>query len=121
MTTQRTNRRNLLTAIPAIGLAGIIAAASPAIAAPQTPIMSLFRQWEAIWQDSETSTDLSDTAGQIWSDGMYEIELQMREIPAQNPADFIAKITVYSAYGLHGLSDNRQWPGLWAEADAMMG
>lgn len=116
------NRRNLLTAIPALGLAGI-GVATVATAQPvQTPVEVLFREWQRLHDIMESAYEVSETGEgpeiDAASDELREAEMALMNKPCQSVADVGFKVIAATAYGIWQTSDLSQ-PEMWAEDKTM--
>lgn len=114
------NRRNLLSAAPAAGLAGLMAGAVPAVAAADhdTPVAALFRQWEQVRADK--NGEMSDDDYDVLLYRQIDIEDRIIRTPAKNSADWIMKVMAYSCLGESAITDRDDNPDLWAEARALI-
>lgn len=115
------NRRSLLKALPAAVVAGAAPAAALCIADPaETPVMRLFREWEAaVAAHGAMSDDQHEASDEAYSQ-ICDIESEMLREPCQTAQDFTAKIIAWTGEGVHTLPDATDNPGLWAEARALV-
>ncbi len=88
------SRRTLLAALPATGIA--LAPYTLAFASQPTPILILFREWEAA---RANANGVSDDDCEKFVARMTSLEDQMSEIPSRTVADLAAKIAAYSSWG----------------------
>lgn len=111
-------RRQLLKLAPVVLAAGAVPVA--AVAAEETPVMKLFREWEAAMADmdarKETISDADWVALDCHIDGLEE---KIMDEPAQNGRDFIAKIVSWSHGGVFPLPKDPS-DAFWAEARALV-
>ncbi|MFB2595451.1 hypothetical protein ACEYYB_11430 [Paracoccus sp. p4-l81] len=110
------NRRDLLTAVPV----AVAALAVPAAAEVETPVMRLFREWQAA-RDAEEATASADEAAYdaAW-EVRYAVEKRLMAEPSQNGRDWMLKVCAWSYWGEGGGPDTREAPQLWAEARALI-
>uniref|UniRef100_A4WNT1 Twin-arginine translocation pathway signal n=1 Tax=Cereibacter sphaeroides (strain ATCC 17025 / ATH 2.4.3) TaxID=349102 RepID=A4WNT1_CERS5 len=96
-------------------------AAAPAAAAearPQeTPVLRLFREWEAM--DAQIDKLSGEAADAMLAD-LLALELRLRSTPSTGVADFAAKVVAFSFWGGACL-DACDAPEIWAEARALLG
>nr|WP_111300354.1 hypothetical protein [Paracoccus saliphilus] len=124
------NRRQILTAtLPAAMAAAYVAGAQAAGATPApaeevTPIMALFREWqglrieeEAIYAASPTG---EDEATKAISERTHQLECRVMAERCHDARDFVAKMMVWTVFGLNTLPDEEADPELWAEARALV-
>lgn len=122
-TEQHIARRAVLKGAPAALVAALTAGdvnAACTIAMAETPIMALFREWQAAW-DASMVYDLTDAEREVHVDEQLRIEELIVALPALNAADFVAKVTTASSYGGFGLPYFLDEPEFWAEARAVLG
>lgn len=103
------------------------AASAAAIAVPtirpqfeETPVMRAFREWQAYTAWLET-VSMSDDDMEAATNVMTDMEDAMMAIPAENTADFIAKVVAYTHDGWSGLPIADTMPEFWAEAKRFIG
>lgn len=111
-------RRSLLSFIPAFGLTTLFAdGAEPVVA---TPIMILFRQWEAL----EDAFGGASGREEAIYEAKRQIEDQILELPAQTAQDVYAQIATWSLHGTEAgfLPERGQTQGLafWERFDAAL-
>lgn len=112
------NRRALLNLASAALAATATPAAALCIADPaDTPVMRLFREWEAADRAAHLST--GDECDRLL-DARFQIELRLIEAPAHTAADVLMKIIAWTSYGDAGI-DGLDTHGVWAEARALVG
>lgn len=70
-----------------------------------SPIMTLFREWEAKYAKAADMIATSDAESDDLLAQCREIELRMMQLPAGDTADFAAKMIVSTAYGGFALAD----------------
>lgn len=117
------NRRGLLTAAPAFGFAGLLAAgAVPAIAETETPVMRMFREWQplAAWLNGSKGQGAPEALLNRVNDQRIDLEDQMMEEPAQSAADVLAKMTARTHFGEDEMMSAQHLPQVWAEARQMI-
>lgn len=120
----KVSRRGLLAAAPAFGFAGLIGAgAVPAIAATETPVMAMFREWQRLYeierQVHEASETGSDDSTRAATDALIAIERQLIALPVQGPQDVLVKIAAVSCYGAFADALD-QGEEVWAEVREMI-
>ena len=108
-------RRSLLTALPAIGMAGSMACATTVSAEPQTPIMRLFREWDG-HRVVANEIDAPEAEGEAASDRCSQIKAAMMIPPSTCMADFAAKLITDSSDGIFETGE-----ALLVEARMMVG
>jgi hypothetical protein len=79
-----------------------------------SPIMTLFREWEAKFSESADQTKTTDKQSDLLLDQCRAIENQMIPLPASSASDFAAKVIVVTGYGGFAPTDD-----LLAEAKAL--
>lgn len=99
-------RRELLTALPAT-----VALPAAAISAEETPIMRLFRKWDAT--HAAGGRAMTDAECERLCGEMLLIERSIMSSPSVNQQDFIAKVVAATNWGDFGLDD---FAPLWGEA-----
>lgn len=119
-------RRALLTALPAVAAAGIPAVAdevnaavSEALAAAETPVAAMFREWQVTMADLEQED--GDTPSPEWravSDHLNAIEARMFAEPVTGWADMAMKLCIATGFGVWDMNQEAE---LWAEARALVG
>lgn len=115
------NRRSILTAAlsaPAVALAGSL----PVVAALETPVMALFREWEAAQaaEDDAHIRNLPDDEIEVFSQQRREIEQRVMAAPCQTGGDFVLKVIACTAFGGFCLPCESEAPAFWAEARALV-
>lgn len=121
-TSAQINRRALLSALPAAALVPA-AALSGEVLPPitETPVMRLFREWDAIYQFQNGETGhLTDDEFNTYSDRRIEMEDRVLGMPVEGPSDFAAKVVMLTNYGDHDLRSPEYYPEFWAEARALV-
>lgn len=119
------NRRDLLATLPVLPA---LAVASAAIAdEPETEIMRLFREWQALrkqerdliaaWGVSAYASPLGEAVAQETG----RIEWEIIATPCRNARDFVAKVVCWTCNGEVELPSETQDPTLWAEANKLIG
>jgi len=101
--------------------AALLTLPAAADASPEdTPIMLLFRKWQAAWaiEQAAYDADESDDICEALGDARLDLEKQMLALPAVDPRDFICKIAAWTDFGVFSPPDDRR---LWVEARALIG
>jgi len=116
------NRRDLIKSAPSAALFGALPAV--ALAASETPIMSLYRQWKeihALLNDEDLG--LSDAAWKDLHAETWDICDRIMKLPANGEAEVLVKMMVFTCEGEHGLPgcDAPECPQFWAEVRAVIG
>lgn len=107
-------RRALLIGLP---LAGSALAVPLAVkAATETPVLLLFREWEAMNAQMDT---LVGEAADSMLENILAVERRLRCTPCTGVADFAAKVAAFTFWGGACL-DEEDAPEIWAEARAML-
>lgn len=117
------NRRCLLTAVPAVGFVGLIgASAVPAVAATETPVMAMFREWQPIaaWLNGPEGQAASTEDFDHVNDQRIDLEDRMMNEPARSAADVLAKMTARTHFGEDEMGSAAHLPQVWAEAREMI-
>ncbi|MFN8681679.1 hypothetical protein ACDP63_11130 [Paracoccus sp. P2] len=117
------NRRTLLAAAPA-ALAAAPASALCVIDPADTPVMRLFREWEAhtkIVISACDDHDMPEDEFEELSQRQTDIEDEIARIPPQNLRDFAAKMFARSTGGKMDLPREEDCPGLWAGVRDLIG
>jgi hypothetical protein len=72
-----------------------------------SPIIDLFRQWDALYHTgfNPDGADDSDPALDRYCDELRRIEHEMCALPAMSAADFAAKVIAVTNYGDFALGD----------------
>ena len=110
------SRRSLLTAAPAAGLGAFMAGAVSAAAnGAASPIMILFRQWEA---EQAAAHDLPEAECDAACERMHAMQREMCELPATSLQDLAAKVVAHTGDGMFAIEDGSS---LWAEVRALVG
>ncbi|MGP2491056.1 hypothetical protein ACTDI4_05440 [Mesorhizobium sp. PUT5] len=116
------NRRSAL-AVTGAGLTAALAGVSASVAAtaePQpSPIMGLFREWEAKYAQTSDPAPSDEEVDRIL-DECRELERRMLAIPASSAGDFAAKLLAITSYGQYSLEDDAGG-SFMAEARALAG
>lgn len=115
------SRRNLLKALPAVGIMPAVAG-FPALADADTPVMRLFREREKhrAYLDSPEGLALPDPEFNAVLGVCHDLEVRMINTPSQCAQDFIAKLLSWTDEGALGAPEPEEFPGFWAEARALM-
>lgn len=115
-----TTRRALLTSAP---VAAVTTAPVAYAAEGETPIMRLFREWDAAQaaEDAAYAAGESDENCDAKSNIRSALEKQMMATPSEDARDFLCKIAAQTAFGAFSLDDDERNPALWAEARALIG
>ncbi|MFC0200827.1 hypothetical protein [Paracoccus rhizosphaerae] len=115
------NRRQILTAAPALGCAGIVPAT--AFAEAETPVMRLYRAWDAarIAWAAAGEGDLTDEDNNRWCEQVYQMADDVLDVPSQGPLDFICKLMAQTCLGEHDIENCPRGSELWAEARELIG
>lgn len=110
------SRRALLKAAPAFAI--LPAAAIPAQAATETPVMRLFREWRplAAWLNGPDGAAAPEAEFNRVNLARLDLEDRMVAVPAQNAEDVLIKIATYTHFG-EGEVPTQVWP----EVRAMIG
>ena len=97
-------RRSLLRASPALlAPVALASCATEVLSAPaETPIMALYRQWEAL-ADASNAPGLTDEQAEAFDPDRWRIERAIRAEPATDLRDLAAKVLVISGEGVFGL------------------
>ncbi|MBT0780586.1 hypothetical protein [Paracoccus sp. pheM1] len=117
------NRRALLAAGPA-ALVAAPASALCIIDPAETPVMRLFREWEAhtrIVISACDDHDMPEDEFEELSQRQTDIEDEIARIPPQNLRDFAAKMFARSTGGKMDLPREEDCPGLWAGVRDLIG
>lgn len=121
---KRFNRRRLITTGPfAAAVAAAVASGAVAmpVAAEETPIMRLYREWSAIYEYlNGEGSDLPTEEFTVEADRRIAMEDAVLSMPVQGLADFAAKVLMASNHGDHDLPGPDYCPQLWAEARALV-
>ncbi|MEZ5723918.1 MAG: hypothetical protein R3E47_02330 [Paracoccaceae bacterium] len=119
------NRRNLLAAAPAAAMAACASGALAASAAvSETPVMRIFREWEAMsaYLDGEAARSMSEDEYDTLVDDRHEIEKTMMATPAQNARDVLLKLSAWTDFGALGIGSDETGVGLfWQEVRDLIG
>lgn len=120
---RQVSRRNLLSAAPAFGLAGLMAGTVPVAAQAETPIAALYRKWDAqskLVDAASADRDLPDEEFDRVINLQTDMEDEIAKLPAQDLRDFVMKIFARSSGGTMELPSAEACPQLWAEARALI-
>ena len=86
-------RRALLGAVPLALATPVRAAALPPMASAETPVLRLFRQWDALRADTEDrSRPMSDEELEARIERLHALERQMEGQPTTCVADLAAEV-----------------------------
>ena len=116
------DRRSFMAAAPALALVG---AGTAEAATRETPILRLFREYEAITEAagvhvcSGTGKDEDEELERLFYRERDQIEGEMMALPCTCAADFAAKVIVDTCKG--GLYSNWETGAIWIEARALIG
>ena len=119
-------RRALLKLAPAALVASAVPVAALAAADPvDTPVMRLYREWEAVSKACDTvgrepETPENDAAYEALLEQQGNIETALMKAPCTCAADFAAKVIAWSSCGVYALPDEKSDPAFWAEARALI-
>lgn len=120
------DRRQLLTAAPAAGLAALVVGGAPAGAAcavpVETPVAIKFREWRN-FRDSLCGPAYHGISAEGYNrlvEMLDEFGAELLLIPSQTPQDFIMKVIARTDFGHGGMPDETAMPDLWAEARALV-
>jgi hypothetical protein len=119
-------RRGVLKAVLSAPLLMAAPAAALAAADPvDTPVMRLYREWEAVSKACDTvgrepETPENDAAYEALLEQQGNIETALMKAPCTCAADFAAKVIAWSSCGVYALPDERSDPTFWAEARALI-
>lgn len=111
-------RRALLAGALAAG-ATSCAGVLPVAAQADTPVMQLFREWEAAFAASRAYEGDDEDEVDRLSDVYIAIEDRMMDVEAQSARDVFAKVWAYTSGGVSSLPDRLSPLGatFWAEAE----
>ena len=113
------NRRNFLTAAPALAFATpALANAAPVQAEGETPVMQLFRQWAAMLPEVQAAAKADAPGWDAMLERQTDLEDAMLRAPAVDARDFAAKVLAYCHEGAATLPN---LPELWAEGRRVLG
>ena len=88
---------------------------------PESPVMSLFREWlhlRQVHEQTTLETSDDDPAREVSSDAVIAIERRIAAAGAASERDWIAKICAVSNFGANEVATGLR-PGIWAEAQDM--
>lgn len=113
------NRRHLLAAIPAVGLAITAVPAN----AQETPIMALFRRYQELTDlaDAYKPNDMSVTGEEmdrLFYDERNQVASSLMALPCKCVADFAAKLIVDTCRG--SMFSAWETGQIWIEARALV-
>jgi hypothetical protein len=96
------------------------ALAVPVAANPESEIVALFRQWDALWHHTVHLT-CSDDEMDGFVDQMTVIWREIVALPARDVRDLAIKVVVHTSHGQFDLSsdDNHEGAAIMAEAEAL--
>ena len=116
----QTSRRNLLKALPAVAVLPALTAV-PAIAAPETPVMAAFREWDAMnaMMNGAEGMSMAEPEFNAGCQALDDLNCRLMELPAQNAQDIVAKVISWTDSGGFELP-NSDHP-FWNEARALVG
>ena len=106
-------RRELLTAAPALALAG------PVQAEAETPVMQLFRQWVEVTPKLRAASKADAPDFEELLERQTDLEDAMLRTPSVDARDFAAKVLAYCHEGQAYLPANM--PELWADGRRVLG
>lgn len=111
------NRRALLTAVPALAMAGAV----PAMASgPETPIMQTYREIMRLRDTIDaTSGGLDEEYDRLASD-MFDLADRIVDMPCQSTTDFVYKLMGHTINGDHDTGECPRRADLWSEARALI-
>lgn len=113
------NRRVLLTAVPASALSAAIPTSAMSYA--DTPVMHLYRGWQAQARKiEEAPRDMPEDEFDALVEVQTEIENRMMMTPAQAIHDFVIKVVIFTDEGLFQLPGRTENPAFWREAVAIV-
>ena len=119
------NRRNLMKLAPAALAAGAVPAVGMSggvVAAEETPVMKLYRQWRITQAKTERAPrDMPDEGFDALVEAHVAIERQMMQEPAQDARDWVIKIAAWTDFGVFCVQDRGENEALWAEARTLIG
>ncbi|MFC3060363.1 hypothetical protein [Paenirhodobacter populi] len=116
-------RRDLLCVAP---LALLPITAPGQADATETPVMRLFRAWQAAEAEecaayrAHPDTPKGDAICEAMRKRRTDIEDRMMATPCVTAQDFTAKVAAWTSFGVFGLPSEREAPGFWAEARALV-
>lgn len=131
------NRRHLLAAAVAAIPAATVASLGAALAAgdvnaavdaalfgdaPESPIMQLYREWDALYRylNTEEAAALPQDQFSRECDRRVEMEDRVVTMPVRGAADFAAKLLILTNHCDHELPGPEYLPEFWAEARALV-
>lgn len=103
MSTDVTSRRTFLTRATAVP-AALAAGSAPALASTESPIVRLFREWEAL-MDLANRRGLTDEEGDALDQQRGPIQAALLAEPATDLRDLAIKVLVDSGEGTFGLQN----------------
>ncbi len=117
------NRRDILAAAPAAGLAAMVAGALPAVAMAETPVRQAYLAWKHSFDGwtADMERDSSDENSDRWCMATFRLADDILDIPSEGPMDLIWKIMAYSFHGQHEIGDGDRGEQIWTEARALVG
>ncbi|WP_420023243.1 hypothetical protein ACN9JG_00050 [Cereibacter azotoformans] len=108
------NRRAVLASPLALAaVPAAIAQAQP----HETPVLRLFREWEAMHARNDA---LPGDVPDAMLDELLSLEQELRSTPSEGVADFAAKVVAFTFWGGATLSEDYA-PEIWEEARALLG
>ncbi len=100
-------------------VAPALAVPAVAVAATETPVMALFREWTAAKVTEESAYNVCCEDDEAWQ-ARFAVEKRLILAPCQTSHDWLLKITARSNYGDGSGPDSMESPQLWAEARALV-
>src|SRR5688500_15838715 len=102
MTNTLTRRAALgaIASLPAVGGA----TAALAVPAEPSPILALFREWAAMFDEAANSDGNESQSARL--DICYDLEKRMAALPSTSAADMAAKLIAFTSYGEWGLDED---------------
>ncbi|TGN67160.1 hypothetical protein E4L95_05915 [Paracoccus liaowanqingii] len=93
--------------------------------ATQTPIMNLFRKWKKLREEEgpvyNSGLTGKDEKTKALNASLHKCESTIMVAPCQIPLGFVAKIIVWTGYGIHALPDVYKNPDFWADTRRLNG
>lgn len=115
------SRRTLLSAAPAFAILPAVAV-FPALAATETPILAMFREWVPMsaWLNGPDGQEAPAAQFDRVNAARIALEDRMMAEPAQGPMDVLAKMLARTHYGEDDLMSAALLPQVWSEARAVV-
>lgn len=109
------NRRQLMTAAPALCCVGVTAAGQGVTS--HSSVRAQFQRWQAYaaWLDSDATAGMADAEFDAAVDVHSSLEEAMIATPSQGADDIILKIAAYTDFGNGSLPEHMHLPQLWDE------